>query len=65
MINMNVLILSILFSSVKLTELPPVLERAAYSAGHLQLYCLLWYVCPSFHTLWVLIRLIPEVFLLI
>ena len=34
--------------SVKVTELPPVLERAANSAYHLLFCCLLRYVCPSF-----------------
>ena len=36
-----------LFNSVKVTELPPVWERAANSAYHLLLRCLLRYVCPS------------------
>ena len=37
-----------LFNSVKVTELPLVWERAAYSVHHLLFRCLLIYVCPSF-----------------
>ena len=33
---------------VKLTELPPIWERAANSAYHLLFRCLLRYVCSSF-----------------
>ena len=49
---LNVLILALLrvplFNSVKVTELPPVWERAANSAYHLLFRCLLGYICPSF-----------------
>ena len=49
---LNVLILTLLcaqlFNSVKVTELPPVLERAANSAYHLLFRCVSRYVCPSF-----------------
>ena len=52
------------FNSVKVTELPPVLERVANSAYHLYFCCLLRYVCPSFllmFGIWVLIWQVPEV----
>ena len=49
---LNVLIVTLLYVqmvySVKVTELPPFLERAANSAYHLLFRCLLRYVCPSF-----------------
>ena len=49
---LNILILTLLcvqlLKSVKVTELPPVWERAANSAYHLILRCLLRYVCLSF-----------------
>ena len=49
---LNVLILTLLcvllVNSVKLTELPPIWERAASSAYHLLFRCLLRYVCSSF-----------------
>ena len=49
---LNVLILTLLcvllFYLVKLTDLPSVWERAAYSDSHLHFYCLLKYVCLSF-----------------
>ena len=49
---LNVLILTFLcilfFNLVKLTELPPVWERAANSAYHLLFRCLLRCVCSSF-----------------
>ena len=49
---LKVLILTLLyvllFNLVKLTELPPVWERAANSAYHLLFRCLLRYVCSFF-----------------
>ena len=49
---LNVLILTLLyvqfFNSVKVTELPPIWERAADSAYQLLFHCLLRYVCPPF-----------------
>ena len=70
---LKVLILSLLyvllFNSLKLTELPPVCERAANSVYRLLFRCLLRYVCSSFplmfRTSWVLIRPAPEVSLLL
>ena len=38
----------LLFNSVKVTELPPVWERAANSVYPLLFCCVLRYVCPSF-----------------
>ena len=37
-----------LFISAKVTELPPVWERAANSANHMQFCCLFRCVCASF-----------------
>ena len=39
----------LLFNLMKLTELPPVWQRASSSAYHLLFRCLLRYVCSSFH----------------
>ena len=45
----NLTLLCVLFFNlVKLTELPPVWERTAYSASCLLFRCLLKYVCSSF-----------------
>ena len=43
------LLCRLLFNSVKVTELSPVMERRANSAYHLLFRCVLRYVCPSFH----------------
>ena len=49
---LNVLILTLLcvllFNLVKVTEFPPVWERATNSAYHLLFRCLLRYVCSPF-----------------
>ena len=55
---LSVLILT--FHSLKVTEFPPVWERAAYSVYNLLFCCL--FICPFdvLDELWVLIRPVPE-----
>ena len=62
--------MSTLFNSVKVTELPPVCERAANSAYHLSFFlfvkiCLSVFLFDVWDKLWVLIRPVPEISLLL